>query len=82
MEPDTITEGFLSSETMHGLRYMELVGDGDSAVFNAIITNVPYGRYVKKIECCNHAVKCYRTRLQATLKDNPQIGGRGGTTKL
>ena len=81
MEPDTITEGFLSSETMHGLRYMELVGDGDSSVFNSIITNVPYGRYVKKIECCNHAVKCYRTRLEATLKDNPQIGGRGGLTK-
>ena len=44
-------------------------------------TNVPYGRSVKKVECCNHAVKCYRTRLEALVKDNPRIGGRGGLTK-
>lgn len=50
METDTITEGFLRSEVMHGLRYMHLVGDGDSSVFYSIATNVPYGRYVKKIE--------------------------------
>ena len=42
---------------------------------------LPYGRSVKKVECCNHAVKCYRTRLEALVKDNPRIGGRGGLSK-
>ena len=81
MEADIITEGFRKSEAIHRLRYLYLVGDGDSSVFHSVAVNVPYGRYVKKVECCNHAVKCYRTRLEAIVKDNPRMGGRGGLTK-
>ena len=81
MEPDIITEGFQRSEEMHGLRYMRFIGDGDSSVFHNIVTSVTYGRHVKKEECANHAVKCYRTRLEAIVKDNSSYGGRGGLTK-
>ena len=42
---------------------------------------VPYGCDVKKVECSNHAVKCYRTRLENIYKDNPSFRGKGGLTK-
>ena len=51
LEASIIIEGFNLSETMHGLRYIKVVGDGDSSVLHGIITSVPYGRYVEKIEC-------------------------------
>ena len=81
METDIITEGFRKSEAMHRLQYLYLVGDSDSSLLYSVVTNVPYGRLVKKIVCCNHAVKCYRTHLEALVKDNPRLGGRGGLTK-
>ena len=56
MEADIISEGFRLSESMHGVRYMHLTGDGDSSVYHNILTTVPYGRDVKKVECANHAV--------------------------
>ena len=47
MESDIILEGFLETESKHGLRYMRLVGDGDSSVFAKIREEVPnWGRYV------------------------------------
>ena len=51
MESDIIVEGFNLSESMHGLRYMQFIGDGDSSVHYNIVTSVPYGRHVEKIEC-------------------------------
>ena len=57
-------EGFKQSETLHGLRYVRMIGDGDSSVHHAVRTGVPsYGRLVQKLECANHAVKCYRSSL-------------------
>ena len=81
MESDIIVEGFNLSESMHGLRYMQFIGDGDSSVHYNIITSVPYGRHVEKIECANHAVKCNHTRLANIVKDNPSFGGSGNLTK-
>ena len=81
MEPDIITKKFQHSEEMHLLRYMQLIGDGDSSVIHSVAINVAYGRHVKKVECTNHAVKCYRSHLEALLKNNPQYQGRGGLTQ-
>ena len=81
MEADFISEGFQLSESMHGVRYMHLTADGDSSVYHKILTTVPYGRDVKKVECANYAVKCYGTRLEAMLKDNAKFGGHGGMSK-
>ena len=80
-ESDIIVEGFNLSECMHGLRYMKFIGDGDSSVHYNIITSVPYGRHVEKIECANHAVKAYHSRLANIVKDNPSFGGSGKLTK-
>ena len=61
MESDIISEGFRLSETMYGLRYMRIVGDGDSSVMSTIVQTVPYGMFFNKVECANHACKSYRS---------------------
>ena len=81
MESDIIVEGFRLSEATHGIRYLKMVADGDSSVMYSIREAVPYGIYVEKIECANHAVKCYRSRLEQLAKDHPEYRGRGGLTK-
>ena len=81
MESDIISEGFRLSESMYGLRYMRVVGDGDSSVMATIVQTVPYGMFVEKIECANHACKAYRSRLEELAKDHPQYRGKGGLTK-
>ena len=81
MESDIVAQGFQLSEATHGIRYLKLVGDGDSSVMATIHQSVPYGTYVEKIECANHAVKCYRSRLEELARDNPQYRGKGGLTK-
>ena len=81
MESDIIAEGFRLSELTHGICFLKLVGDGDSSVLATIRQRVLYGSYVEKIECANHAVKCYRSRLEELAKENPQYRGKGGLTK-
>ena len=80
MESDIIAEGFSLLEQMYGLRYMAVIGDGDSSVMAMIRQAVPYGIFVSKIECANHACKAYRSRLEALAKDKPQFRGKGGLT--
>ena len=81
MESDIIAEGFRLSEQLYGLRYMFVIGDGDSSVMATIRQSVLYGVYVNKIECANHACKAYRSRVEALAKNNPQFRGKGGLTK-
>ena len=58
-----------------------MIGDGDSSVHHAVRTGVPsYGRLVQKLECANHAVKCYRSSLEKLAKENSQFKGRNGLT--
>ena len=55
MEADIILEGFLEAEKVHGVRYMNFVGDGDSSVYPTLVQNVPVlGQAIKKLECANH----------------------------
>ena len=81
MESDIIIEGFRLSEQMQGVRYMCVIGDGDSSVMANIHQYITYGPYVEKIECANHACKCYRNCLEESVKDHPEFRGRGGLTK-
>ena len=83
MEKDIIVEGFKQSENMHGLRYTGLIADGDSSVHRSIIDSVPiYGRRVKKIECANHAVRCYRKSLHDLVESHSEWKGRNGLSKM
>ena len=66
----------VEAEQMHRIRHMWLIGDGDSSVYYAVVTNVlSYGHHVQKVECANHPVKCYRNRLKALCKEHPEYHG-------
>lgn len=81
METDIILEGFLEAERVHGVRYNKFVGDGDSSVHPTLIQNVPgWGYIISKLECANHACKCYRGALEQLVKNNPSYKGSGGLT--
>ena len=81
METDIILEGFLEAERVHGVRYIQFVGDGDSSVHPTLLQNVPgWGHAIKKLECANHACKCYRGALERLVQDNPSYKGSGGLT--
>ena len=82
METDIILEGFRAAEKTHGVRYMRFVGDGDSSVYPTLLTQVPeWGRDIKKLECANHACKCYRSSLEKLVTENPSYKGKGGLTQ-
>ena len=82
METDIILEGFLAAEKTHRVRYLRFVGDGDSSVHPKLIQNVPeWGRDIRKIECANHACKCYRSGLEKLVADNASYKGKGGLTQ-
>ena len=82
MEKDIILEGFLAAESTHGVRYMRIVGDGDSSVYSTLLVEVPgWGHDIKKLECANHACKCYRGALEKVVQENPSYKGAGGLTK-
>ncbi len=82
MEADMLVEGFKAAEDMHGLRYMRMTGDGDSSVLSNIQASVPgWGSKVMKVECANHVVKCYRSRLEKIVQDFPKYKGRGKLTQ-
>lgn len=77
MESDIILEGFKKAESTHGVRYLRFIGDGDSSVYPTLIQHVPvWGRFIKKIECANHACKCYRASLEKLATDNPSYKGK------
>ena len=78
METDIILEGFLQAEKMHEVRYTRFVGDGDSSVYPTLFQNVPgWGYAIKKIECTNHACKCYRSSLEKLVQEHPSYKGSG-----
>lgn len=64
METASIVQGFASSEKKYGVRYLRLIGDGDSNVYPSILRARPYGqRIVEKIECTNHLLRNYWKKL-------------------
>ena len=82
METDVVVEGFTEAERVHGVHYITFIGDGDSSVYPSLIQRVPgYGHCIRKLECANHACKCYRGALEKLVHDNPSYKGRGGLTE-
>ena len=82
METDILVSGFNTAEEMHGVCYLRVIGDGDSSVMSNIQQHVPiWGCMVKKIECANHAIKCYRNRLEKIVQDFPRYKGKGRLTQ-
>ncbi|KAL4123428.1 hypothetical protein QTP88_015606 [Uroleucon formosanum] len=71
MEADGISEGFLRSIELHGLKFNRLIGDGDSNVTKRLKEIIPYGptRLVEKIECRNHLLRNFSTKIAAVTKN-------------
>ena len=67
MEADIILEAFQTCEQQHGIRYISFIGDGDISVYPTLISSIPWGYAITKIECANHCVKCYRTALGCAI---------------
>lgn len=81
METDIFLEGFRQAEQQHGVRYIRFIGDGDSSVYPALIAGIPaWGYAIKKVECADHATKCYRAALEKIAQDNPSYRGKGKLT--
>ena len=82
METDIILQGFKEAESKYGLRYTKFVGDGDSSTHPNLITGVPCWRHaIKKLECANHAIKCYRGALEKLVQEKPHYKGKGRLTE-
>uniref|UniRef100_A0A1X7VKX9 Mutator-like transposase domain-containing protein n=1 Tax=Amphimedon queenslandica TaxID=400682 RepID=A0A1X7VKX9_AMPQE len=82
METDILVEGFKQAELRHGIRYIQFIGDGDSSVYPSLLTQVPvWGHAIRKMECANHAVKCYRSALENLVKEKPLYKGKGKLTE-
>lgn len=66
MESDIIVDGFCQSIETHTLIYNNLIGDGDSSVIKKLRMIKPYGNdiLVQKIECTNHILRNYSTRIR------------------
>ncbi|XP_022904610.2 uncharacterized protein [Onthophagus taurus] len=64
MESDIIVKGFRCSIAMYGLKYLKLVGDGDSSVHRKFLAIKPYGsKLVQKIECRNHLLRNFCKKI-------------------
>ena len=70
MESDAIVEGFNTTVEKRGLVYFTLIADEDSSVYKKIIDADPYKRQirVKKIECTNHLLRNFCTKMKAIVK--------------
>ncbi|KAG8238744.1 hypothetical protein J437_LFUL018164 [Ladona fulva] len=73
---------FRRLENLHGVKYVNYIGDGDSKTYKGVVTESPYGETIdiKKNERINHVQKRMGTRLHACKKGKPGIGGKGKLT--
>ncbi len=83
MEAAIFLDAFTECESVHGLRYMKIIGDGDSNTLSKLITEGPaWCKHIEKIECANHACKCLRGSLEKLVEENPHYKGKHGLSKV
>ncbi|EZA50167.1 hypothetical protein X777_11230 [Ooceraea biroi] len=81
MEVEAIVEMFKRSETLHGVKYENYIGDGDSKTYSGILNAAPYEDIsVNKKECIGHVQKRMGTRLRECKTKNKGLGGKGKLT--
>ena len=79
MECEGAKRIFDRSIERHGLRYTQLLGDGDSKSF-ATVKKTYENVTVEKLECVGHVQKRVGTRIRTLKKDNRGYGGKGKLT--
>lgn len=74
METDIIVDGFKNSIAMYNMKYLKLVGDGDSSVYKQLLKIKPYGNtLIEKIECKNHLLRNFVSKLREVTSKNLKI---------
>lgn len=75
MEAVTAVRIFERSLTTRGLKYKDMLGDGDSSTYNSIVEGTPYGDVCipKKLECIGHVQKLAGSQLRTFKKDNKRV---------
>ncbi|KAF4524632.1 hypothetical protein B566_EDAN014264 [Ephemera danica] len=80
MEAQIVTEGFCSSLNDYGVIYDKMIADGDSNVYKKIREANPYKKYnivVEKIECRNHLLRNFDSKMRAIASTGARIHGTG-----
>ncbi|XP_044584531.1 uncharacterized protein LOC123265017 [Cotesia glomerata] len=78
MEVDAMVEMFQQSETKHGVKYTNYIGDGDSKTYSGIIKADSYkNTTINKKECIGHVQKRMGTQLRTLKTKQKGLGGRG-----
>ena len=78
MEVECAKRLWSRSVARHGMRYVSMLGDGDSKAYQAVQQMQPYGEdcVIQREECINHAHKRMGTALLKLWKTE-KIGGKG-----
>jgi len=78
MEVDAVIEMFKRSGTLHGLKYANYIGNGDSKTFKSVMDAKPYENFViQKKECIDHVQKRIGTRLRNLKNHRKALEGKG-----
>ena len=90
METTGAVRIFKRSVATRGLKYMDMLGDGDSSTYNSIVESQPYGEdsIPNKLECIGHVQKRVGSRLRklkssnkgVKLADGKGLAGKGRLT--
>ena len=82
MEADILLQAFKECEEKFGVRYMRLVGDGDSSTFALLHRQGPHWcKHIDKIECANHVCKNLRGFLERLVQEKANYKGLHGLMK-
>ena len=77
MEVDAVVEMFQRSVDLHGVKYGQYIGDGDSKTFKGILEVDPYeDLIVEKKECIDHVQKRMGSRLRQLVKKQKGLSGK------
>ena len=69
MESNSVLEAFIFINDKFKVRPLKLIADGDSSTYKTLVDNITeWGSRIRKIECCNHLMKNFRSNLEDKKK--------------
>ena len=82
MESDIILEGFNMAESKYGLKYIKMIGDGDSSVLDNLMKNGPHWcKHIQKLNVPIIVASVSGPLFLNLVKEKPEFKGKHGLTK-
>ncbi|KAL7290606.1 hypothetical protein TKK_0015368 [Trichogramma kaykai] len=83
MEVESVEEMLLRFEELHGVKYVNYIGDEDLKTFSALFNVNPYNNepVVIASECIGHVQKRMGSRFRSVRKSK-HLGGKGKLTEI